>query len=139
PPPPPPLVCTYTKGFYRNHPRTVETVVTSMGNTIQVGAVNLTAAQAYNVLNTVPGQASNVTFTSNLLLNLVQQLITAELNAARGSSASSGVQSAIASANAAIAVTLSGNQIRLTSGPSTDAASALVTTIENFNSSSDCH
>jgi hypothetical protein len=117
----------------------VENVVTGMGNTIQVGSVNLTAAQAYNVLSTTPGQAGNVTFTSNLLLNLVQQLITAELNAARGSGPSSTVQSAIASTNSAITVTLSGNQIRLSSGLSTDAASALETTIENFNASSDCH
>ena len=110
-----------------------------MGNTIQVGAVNLTAAQAYNVLNTVPGQASNVTFTSNLLLSLVQQLITAELNAARGSGPSSSVQAAIASANSAVTVQLVGNQIRLSSGLSTDAMSALETTIEGFNASSDCH
>jgi hypothetical protein len=117
----------------------VENVVTGMGNTIPLGSVNLTAAQAYNVLNTVPGQASNVTFTSNLLLNLAQQVITAELNAARGSGPSSSVQSAIASANSAITVALVGNQIRLSTGLSTDAASALETTIENFNASSDCH
>jgi hypothetical protein len=73
-----------------------------------------------------------------LLLNLVQQLITAELNVARGSSASSAVQSAIASANAGITVTLSGGRIRLTTSLSTNAASALETTLENFNVGSDC-
>jgi hypothetical protein len=33
----------------------------------RVGSANLTAAQAQAVLNTVPGQASNVTYTSDLL------------------------------------------------------------------------
>ena len=65
-------------------------------------------------------------------------MITAELNVARGSNASSGQLSAIASANAALTVTLSGGQIQLSSTLSTDAASALETTIENFNSASDC-
>ena len=62
----------------------------------------------------------------------------AELNVARGSSASSAVQSAISSANSAITVTLSGGRIRLSSALSTSAASALESTIENFNSASDC-
>ena len=65
-------------------------------------------------------------------------MITAELNVMRGSTASSGQQFAIASANAALTVTLSGGQIQLSSALSTDAASALETTIENFNSASDC-
>ena len=82
--------------------------------------MNLTAAQAQAVLNATPGQPGNVTFTSNLLLNLAQQVITAKLNVARGSTASAGVQSAIASASSAITVTLSGGQIRLTSALSTD-------------------
>ena len=80
----------------------------------------------------------NVTFTSNLLLNLAQQVITAKLNVARGSTASAGVQSAIASASSAITVTLTNGQIRLTSALSTTSASALNSTIENFNAASDC-
>ena len=60
------------------------------------------------MLNATPGQSGNVTYPSNLMLNLAQQLITGELNVARGSTASSGVQSAIASANAAITVTFAG-------------------------------
>jgi hypothetical protein len=137
-PPPPPSVCTYTKGFYRNHPGVTASVIADMGGTITVGSANLSAAEAQAVLNTVPGQASNVTYTSNLLLNFVQQLITAELNVARGSAASSGVQTAIASANAAITATLAGSQIQLSSALSTDAASALATALESFNSATDC-
>jgi hypothetical protein len=137
-PPPPPSVCTYTKGFYRNHPDVTASVIAGMGGTIKLGSVNLTAAQAQAVLNTVPGQASNVTYTSNLLLNLAQQLLTTELNVARGSAASAGVQSAIASANAAITVGTAGGGIQLSSALSTDSASALATTLESFNSLTDC-
>lgn len=137
-PPPPPSVCTYTKGFYRNHAGVTASAIAGMGGTVKVGSANLSAAQAQAVLNTVPGQASNVRYTSNLLLNLVQQLITAELNVARGSAASNGVQTAIASANAAITATIAGSQIQLSSALSTDAASALVTTLESFNSATDC-
>jgi hypothetical protein len=138
PPPPPPGVCTYTKGFYRNHSDVTASVIAGLGGSVQVGSATLTAAQAQAVLNTTPGQASNVTYTSNLLLNLAQQLIAAELNMARGSSASSGVQSAITSANSAITVTLSGGQIQLSSALSTQSASTLGSTIETFNSASDC-
>jgi hypothetical protein len=131
-------VCTYTKGFYRNHAAATAAVIAFMGGSVQVGSANLTAARAQAVLNATPGQSGNVTYPSNLLLNLVQQLITGELNVARGSTASPGVQSAIASANSAITVTLSGSQIQLSSALSTGAASTLVATIENFNSASDC-
>jgi hypothetical protein len=137
-PPPPPSLCTYTKGFYRNHPNVTASVIAGMGGTVKVGAKNLTAAQAQAVLNALPGQASKVTYTSNLLLNLVQQLITTELNVARGSTASAGVQSAIASANAAITVGTAGGGIQLSTGLATDAASALGDALEGFNSASDC-
>jgi len=131
-------VCTYTKGYYRNHAPATAAVIAFMGGTVQLGPKNLTAAQTQAVLNATPGQSGNVTFTSNLLLNLAQQVITAKLNVARGSTASPGVQSAIASASAAITVTLSGGQIQLSTALSTTAASALVTTVEGFNSASDC-
>ena len=131
-------MCTYTKGFYRNHPNVTASVIAFMGGSVQVGSTNLSAARAQAVLNATPNDGSNVTYTSNLLLNLAQQVITAKLNVARGSTTSPSVQSAIASASSSITVTLSGGQIRLTTALSTDAASALVATIENFNSASDC-
>ncbi|HEY6835546.1 MAG TPA: hypothetical protein VI142_03665 [Gaiellaceae bacterium] len=136
--PPPPAVCTYTKGFYRNHADVTASLIAGLGGSVPVGSTNLTAAQAQAVLNATPGQAGNLTFTSNLLLNLVQQLITAELNVARGSSASSGVQSAITSATSAVTVKLSGGRIQLSSSLSNGAATTLETAIENFNSASDC-
>jgi hypothetical protein len=137
-PPPPPGVCTYTKGFYRNHPGVTASVVAGMGGSVKLGAANLTAAQAQAALNATPGQATNVTYTSNLLLNFAQQLITAELNVARGSTASAGLLNAIASANAAITVGTAGGGIQLSTGLSTLAASGLSDALEAFNSASDC-
>jgi len=137
-PPPPPPVCTYTKGFYRNHSDVTAAVVAGMGGTVPVGASALTAAQAQAVLNAVPGQAGNVTFASNLLLNVVQQLITAELNIARGSPASAGVQAAISSTNAGVTATVAGGQITLASSLTTGSVSGAVATLESFNSSNDC-
>jgi hypothetical protein len=131
-------VCTYTKGFYRNHASVTASVIAGMNGSVRLGSVNLTAAQAQAVLNATPGTAGNVTYPSGLLLNLAQQVITAKLNVARGSTASAGVQSAIASASNAITVTLTNGQIRLTTALSSESASALNSTIENFNAASDC-
>lgn len=130
--PPPPSVCTYTKGYYRNHSTATAGVIASMGGSVKVGSANLNAAQAQAVLN------GSVTSKSNLLVNLAQQLISAELNMARGSTASAGVQAAISSANAAITTTIVGSQIQLSTALSTDAVSALVYAIEGFNSGTDC-
>jgi len=131
-------VCTYTKGYYRNHPAYTASVIAAHGGTVRLGSANLTAAQAQAVLNATPNDGSNVTYTSNLLLNLSQQIISAELNVMRGSNASAGQQFAITTANSAITVTFASGQIRLTTALSNNTASALNSTIENFNSASDC-
>jgi len=133
--PPPPAVCTYTKGYYRNHADVTATVIAGMGGTIQLGSAALNAAQAQTILNATPGKGS-VSSTSNLLLNLAQQILSAELNGARGSSESSDVQNALASANGGIAVGLAGGQISLSS--SLPTMSSLEATIESFNSTNDC-
>src|SRR4051794_16024731 len=137
PPPPPPGVCTYTKGFYRNHAATTAAVIGGMGGTIQVGSTALTAAQAQAILNATPGTPGNVTFTSNLLLNLVQQLLAGELNGARGSTVSPDVQAAIAAANAGVTATIAGGKIALAAAASLDQ-SGVEAKIESFNSASDC-
>jgi hypothetical protein len=137
PPPPPPGACTYTKGFYRNHASTTASIVAGMGGSVPVGSTALTAAQAQAILAATPGKPGNVTFSSNLLLNLVQQLITGELNGARGSTVSPDVESAIATANAGITATVAGGKIALAAASSLDQ-SGVETTIEGFNSASDC-
>jgi len=134
PPPPPPSGCTYTKGFYRNHDDATAAVVASMGGSVPAGSTSLNAAQLQAILNATPGSPGNVSFTSNLLLNLVQQLLTSELNVQRGSTASPGVQSAIASVNSGISVTINGGLIQLSGA----AQGALADTLSGFNAGSDC-
>jgi len=132
-------VCTYTKGYYRNHASVTSSVIAGMGGTIRLGSKNLTAAQAQDILNATPGQSGNVTWgTDNLLLNLSQQILAAELNVARGSTASAAVQSAITQANTAMTVTTGGNLIRISTSLSGSGESTLVSTIEGFNSANDC-
>lgn len=136
PPPPPPSVCTFTKGYYRNHPEVTAALIAGLGGTIKVGSAKLTAAQAQAVLNATPGTPLNVTFGGyNLLLNFVQQLITAELNGARGSS-SAPVNTAIAAANAGLFVTFANGQIQLAT--TLGDVSGLNAVIETFNSTYDC-
>jgi hypothetical protein len=114
-------------------------VIAGMGGTIRLGAKNLTATQAQDVLNATPGQSGNVSWgTDNLLLNLSQQILAAELNGARGSTVSSAVQSAITQANNAITVTTGGSLIRISSSLSGSNESTLESTIEGFNSANDC-
>jgi hypothetical protein len=114
-------------------------VITGMGGTILLGSRNLNAAQAQDVLNATPGQSGNVSWgKDNLLLNLSQQILAAELNVARGSNASSAVQDAINQANAAITVTTGGSLIHISTSLGSNE-STLESAIEGFNSSADCH
>ena len=55
-------VCTYTKGYYRNHASVTSSVIAGMGGTILLGSKNLTAAQAQDILNATPGQSGNVSW-----------------------------------------------------------------------------
>lgn len=133
PPPPPPGVCTYTQGYYKNHATdTTNVIVNKLGGSVQVGSASLNATQALALLNSGGAQG-------NLALILARQLITAELNVARGSTASAAVQSAIASANAAITTTISGSSVTVSSALSNSAISTLIDTLDGFNSGSDCH
>ena len=132
-------MCTYTKGFYRNHASVTAAVIAFMGGTVRLGAANLNTARAQAVLNATPNDGSNVTYTSNALLNLAQQVITAELNIGRGSTASANQLSAIASANTGMTVTFASGGIQIVSAMSATTIGTLTNTIENFNSASDCH
>ncbi len=131
PPPPPASVCTYTQGYYKNHASVTAGLIAGMGGTIKVGSMSLSATQAQAVLN--GGGAAG-----NLAVILARQLISAELNVARGSTASTGVQAAIASANAAIATTIVNGQIQVSSALPNSQISVLVNTLDGFNTGSDC-
>jgi hypothetical protein len=99
----------------------------------------LSAADAQAILNATPGQPGSVSWgKDNLLLNLAQQILAAELNVARGSTASTAQLNAIASANSAITeVKGSLGIIHISVASGTDE-SGLESTIENFNSANDC-
>jgi hypothetical protein len=131
PPPPPVSVCTYTQGYYKNHASVTAGLIAGMGGTMPVGSMSLSAAQAQAVLN--GGGAAG-----NLAIILARQLIAAELNVVRGSAASAGVQAGIASANAAITTTIVGGQVQVSSALTNSKISALVNTLDGFNSGSDC-
>ena len=131
-PPPPPSVCTYTKGFYRNHASVTASVIAGMGGSIPLGGTTLSDSQAQAILSATPGKPGGVTFTSNDLLNLAQQTLSAELNEARGSTPAP--TAAIAAANLAISVT-GGNALAIVGTPD---VGSLITPLDSFNSSNDC-
>ncbi len=123
---PPASSCTFTKGYYRNHATATAALIPT---TILVGNASLTAAQAQAILNATPGKPGGITFSSNDLLNLVQQLISAILNG--GTSGPASVQTAINSANAHIFI--SGGKA-ITTNLTQTGISSLITALDNFNS-----
>lgn len=130
-----PQICTVTKGFYRNHPTTVASIIAGLGGSLTVGGTSLTTAQVQAILDATPGQPGNVTFTSNLLLNTTQQLITALLNLnGNVAAAPASVQAAIAAAQAGIDVTIgAGGQIQITTTLTQTQLSDVTATLTNFN------
>jgi uncharacterized repeat protein (TIGR01451 family) len=130
---PPPVVCTLTKGFFRNHPAATAAIIADLGGTLTIGGTALTAAQVQEILNATPGQPGDVTFTSNSLLNLTQQLITALLNL-DGAAAPAQVQAAIAAVQAGITITIgAGGQISITTSLSQSQIGSLTETLSSFN------
>ena len=125
--------CTLTKGFFRNHPEAVAEIVAGLGGTLTIGGTALTAAQVQAILDATPGQPGGVTFASNSLLNLTQQLIAALLNL-DGAAGPAEVQAAIAAAQAGLAVTVgTGGQISITTSLSQSQIGALTQALSSFN------
>ena len=130
-----PVICTVTKGFFRNHAEVVAGIVAGLGGTLTVGGTALTTTQVQAILDATPGQPGNVTFTSNLLLNTTQQLITELLNLGGNVAAAPvEVQSAIMAAQAGIQITIGpGGQIQIATTLSQTELSSLTETLTNFN------
>ena len=84
----PPTGCTFTQGFWKNHPNSWPV------QTLKLGTVTYTKAQLISILNTPVG--------GNGLISLSYQLIAAKLNIASGASVPPDVSSAIAAADALI-------------------------------------
>ena len=112
--------CTFTKGYYRNHPAAV-TAIADLG---------LSLSQAQAILKATPGKPQGYTFTSNNLLNLAQQLISAIING--GQSGPQAAQDAISDAIAGI--TISGTSITTTL--TQNGISSLIDTLSSFNEGS---
>jgi hypothetical protein len=130
---PPRVVCTLTKGFFRNHPAATAGIIADLGGTLTIGGTALTAAQVQAILNATPGKPGNVTFTPNSLLNLTQQLITTLLNL-HGAAAPADVQAAIAAVQAGITITIgAGGQISITTSLSKSEIGSLTATLSSFN------
>lgn len=115
------------KGYFQATPADVTRLLPGSA-TLRVDAANLSSADVQAILAAAP----NVTPSPSLLLNLAQQLITADLNVLRGVQASAQVLAAIADANAALQIT-AGADIVLTSSLPPAALSALVATLTEFN------
>lgn len=116
------------KGYFKMHPEAVAPLVPA-GATLAVGDAALSSAQIQAIL----GGGSGVTASSNLLLNLAQQLVAAELNVLRGVQPSAAVLQTIADANAALQITIVGSTIQLATPRTTPQLSALVDPLSDFN------
>jgi hypothetical protein len=127
------VVCTLTKGFFRNHPAATAGIIADLGGTLTIGGTALTAAQVQAILNATPGMPGNVTFTPNSLLNLTQQLITTLLNL-HGAAAPAEVQAAIDAVQAGVTITIgAGGQISITTSLSKSEIGSLTATLSSFN------
>jgi hypothetical protein len=122
--------CTFTKGYYKNHPEVVATLLARNGGKLAVGGVDLTAAQIDDIF----GRNA-----SNYLNQVSQQLIAARLNQLSGASTPEAVQTAINAAQALIQASggpLTGSatsQTTVVYGGTTYTASALVGVLSSYN------
>ena len=116
-----------SKGWYQRKTNDVVRLL-PVGSGLVVDAALLNAAQASAIL----GGAASVQASSSLLLNLVQQLIAADLNVLRGAQPTPEVTQAIADANAGVSID-PGPPIVITTSLSTEEMSGLVKTLTAFN------
>src|SRR5215510_10032205 len=121
-----------SQGFFASHPTDV-TVLIGSGVTLKVNSVQLSAAQVQTIMDATSGNPNGVSASSNVLLTLVQQLITAALNILEGVVAPPTVLAALGQANAAIQVSVSGTSTAVTTSLSKAQLSALVETLTAFN------
>jgi hypothetical protein len=116
----PPTGCTFTKGYYRNHPAAV---TAQDGRTLQ---------QTRDILAATPGQPGGVTWgDDNLLLNLYQQLLTALINL-NGANGPAAVHTAVLAAQAGT----DGSLWDITTTLTHEQMADLVDTLSDFNEGS---
>jgi hypothetical protein len=112
----PPQTCTYTFGFYKNHPSALPAAMT-------VGGFTYNRMQLVEILNASP--SGNGSFI------LLHQLIAAQANVTNGVTAPAGVQGAINQANTLLATVIAPNGSIGYLSPS--QVSALADTLDAFN------
>jgi hypothetical protein len=115
------------KGSYANTPTAV-TRLLPVGSKLVVDDGQLSSAGVGAILT----GASNVSAPSVIVLNLAQQLITADLNVLRGVQPSDAVAQAIADANAGITIAV-GTNLVISTTLTTAQVGELVNTLGSFN------
>jgi hypothetical protein len=123
-----------TQGYFANH-ASAATALLGSGVTLKVDSAQLTAGQVQAILTATSGKSGGVTFSSNALLTLVQQLLAADLNILRGRVATAGVLAALAQANSGINISVNGGSIALTSPLTTTQLSSLIDALTALNES----
>ena len=120
---------TLSKGYFRTHPKEVLRMLPTPVE-LTIDGQQLSAAEVQAVLVAAPA----VSYSSPLLLNLVQQLLAADMNILRGVQPTSAVSQAVASANAGIQITVDETgEIELGTTLNPTTLSALVNTLTSFN------
>jgi hypothetical protein len=99
------------------------------------GLPSLTADQTRAVLKATPASHPGVSFTSNSLLTLAQQVLAAELNIAGGANPPASVTQALQQANAGLSASISGSgTVVISQGSLTKSQiSSLTNTLSRFN------
>ena len=123
-----------SKGYFKGRPADIERLL-PRGVLLTVDDADLTALQVHAVLDAPAQGGPSVDVGGNtLLLTLVQQLLAADLNVLRGVQVPANVATAIAAANAAIEVTVTGSgSLRITTSLTQSEMSALVNVLSRFN------
>lgn len=120
--PPPPSVCTYTKGWYRNNG--ADTVIAVDGRT---------KSEAQAIFAATPGKPGGVTFGgNNTLLNLYQQLLAALNNLGGDANEDAGPAAVDAAIDAAQAGT-GGSGLNITTTLTQGQMSDLIDVLSDFN------
>ena len=120
---PPRSICTFTKGYFRNHPEAV--------TSLTIASRSFTKAQVVSVLRANPNSVK--LSPNNNVLNLAQQLFAAQLNINRGVVPPPSVISAISTAIASLTFDAAGRVTAISSTLSASQIGALVETLSSFN------
>ena len=119
---PPPSVCTYTKGWYRNN-----------GSDTVIAVDGRTKAEAQAIFKATPGKPGGVTWQGgNDTLNLYQQLLAALNNLGGDANEDAGPAAVDAAIDAAQAGT-GGTGLNITSTLTQGQTSTLINTLSSFN------